>query len=256
MQEHDVQIRAVAELEAAELAVGRDGEGSRLACVALAHAGLAVAGRHVAPGQRDHLPQRDLGDGGQVIAHDHERHDPGHVRRRHVQHVGVLELTQDLHLLLEILIPDHGEPLLHVRLQRREIEWRVERAGIEQLVQQHRVTGELPGDPGARGAQAHQLGERQRPLGEQREVGAAPGHGLHDSEDPLQGRHGVGRGRDGPQQIGDEPGETGPRARVHHLDGVGIAHPLQVPPGLVRGDVSLRREDGRRRRLVEVAGPE
>ena len=67
--EHEVQVRGVAELDAAELAVGADGKAG-----AVTHSRrLAIARHQGGPGHLEHLLEHDLGDEGQLVAHLHER---------------------------------------------------------------------------------------------------------------------------------------------------------------------------------------
>jgi hypothetical protein len=64
VQEHQVEVGAVIQFNAAQLSVSDNGE-ARIPLHAFHHApGLAEPGQQIRPGQLQHLPQQDFGDFG------------------------------------------------------------------------------------------------------------------------------------------------------------------------------------------------
>ena len=167
VHEDEIEVGAVAELDAAELSVrddriGREGRvfGHRLRS--------SVACGDVAPCDRERCAHNRLRDPGEVVAHHHQRDPARDVGRRHPQDVGLLRLAQAVHLVLPVRIVEGVEALGDVLVELVGCERRIQGAGIEQLVEQHRVPSEKLADPGARGAELHELRQRHRPLREQR----------------------------------------------------------------------------------------
>src|SRR5208337_1377303 len=104
MQEHEVQIRAVAELQAAELAVSghrdvHDASG-RLLLAAVRH---PVDLRHLSPGEVHAALNDELRDIGQAIADPHQGQAPGEVGKGHRKYRDLLELPQGFDLPLRVI---------------------------------------------------------------------------------------------------------------------------------------------------------
>jgi len=70
VDKHQVQIRAVSQLDSAHLAVANNNKAG-VAQAAVRALGRSVLGHRLAPGQRQHLLQNRLGQPGQVIADFH-----------------------------------------------------------------------------------------------------------------------------------------------------------------------------------------
>ena len=84
VQEHQVQIRGIAELHAAELAVADGADAHRRAVRALAAQGRAELRGDLPPAQLHGALDDQLGDVGEAVAHLHERQHAGEIgdRRR------------------------------------------------------------------------------------------------------------------------------------------------------------------------------
>ena len=82
MNEHQVQIRAVTELQATDLAVADDDE-VRVARCAVCTERPTMTLHRVLPGQRQHLVEDRLGQPGEVIRHFHQGQRTGDLRGGH-----------------------------------------------------------------------------------------------------------------------------------------------------------------------------
>ena len=111
-------VRAMPQLDAADLAVADDDE-TRIAQAAIAALGLAVTGHRLAPGQGQHLIEDRLGQPGQVVADFHQGQVAGDLRGGYPQTVGQLEVTQSLHLLLQIVLGNARQALAQLAGQLR-----------------------------------------------------------------------------------------------------------------------------------------
>ncbi len=190
VDEHQVQVRPMARFKATDLAIADDDE-SRVAGDAVTAHGLTVAGNGLAPGQGKHLVEDGLGQPRQVVADFHQRQVATDFRGRHAQAVRQLEVTQRLHLLLQIILWYAREALAQFAGQLR-CQWRAEQAAfIEQLIEQQGVACDLLGNPWAGGAQGQQTAQGTGVLGEQDQVGRAPGHGFDQRQYPLEHQVGV-----------------------------------------------------------------
>ena len=177
VDEHQVEVRAVAQFDAADLAIADDDE-IRVAVAAVAALGRAVPGHRVPPGQRQHLIEDRLGQPGQVVADLHQRQRAGELRGGHAQAVRQLEVAQRLHLLFQIVLGNPRQPLAQFGGQLRRLGRAVQAAFIEQFVEQQREMGDLLGDQRAGRAELQQAGQRAGVLGEQHQIRRAPGHRL------------------------------------------------------------------------------
>nr|VVN20140.1 hypothetical protein PS652_04277 [Pseudomonas fluorescens] len=191
VDEHQVQVRAVTQLDPADLAVADNNE-ARVAQAAIAALGLAVPAHGLAPGQGQHLVENGFGQPGQVVADFHQRQVAGDFRSGHAQAVGQLEVAQGFHLLFEVVLGDARQPLAQLGRQFRGL-WRAEQpAFVEQFIEQQRETGDLFGDPWAGGAQGQQAAQRSRVFGEQHQVRRTPGDRFDQRQHPLQHQVRVG----------------------------------------------------------------
>ena len=101
VQEHQIEIRAVAQLDAAQLAIANDQKRRLTVITARGHAMLAG---QVLPGHGQHRFQNHFRNEGEVIAHFHQMPRTDHIRCRHVQHLGVLEDPQCFQLRLFVIL--------------------------------------------------------------------------------------------------------------------------------------------------------
>ena len=190
MDKHQVQVRTVAKLQAADLAVTNDDEPG-VAQAAVAALGLAVAGHGLAPGQGQHLVENGFGQPGQVVADFHQRQVAADFRSSYAQAMGQFEVAQRFHLLLEVVLGDTRQAFAQLTGQL----WRQGRAEqaafIEQLIKQQRVERDLLGNPWAGSAQGQQAAQGTWVFGQQHQVGRAPRHGLDQRQHPLQHQVGV-----------------------------------------------------------------
>ncbi|MNJ34097.1 hypothetical protein D3C77_287960 [compost metagenome] len=191
VDEHQIKVRAMAELDTADLAVADNNE-ARITQAAITALGLAMAGYGLAPGQGQHLVEDGFGQPGQVVADLHQRQVAGDFRGGYPQAVGQLEVTQRLHLLLEVVLGDTREPLAQFGRQLRRLGRAEQATFVEQFVQQQREAGDLLGDPRACRAQGQQTTQRPRVLGQQHQISRTPRHRFDQRQHPLQHQVRVG----------------------------------------------------------------
>ena len=253
VHEDEVEVRAVAELDAAELSIGDDRVGSERG-VSRHRRRPPVTGSDVAPCDRQRRAQHRFRDLREVVADDHQRDPARYVRRGHPQDVRLLRLAQAVHLVLAIRIVDSGEALGDVLVELVGRERLVEGARIEQLVEQDRVPAEQPRDPGARRAELHELRQCDGALREQREVDAAFRDRLDHRHHPLERRRRVALGRDGAQQIRGEAGQSLVSECIGHLERDGVPVPRDDRPCFACGGESRAFEQGHAGLFVGRAG--
>ena len=253
VHEDEVEVGAVAELDAAELAIGDDRVGCERS-VFRHRSRPSVAGGDVAPCEGQRRAQHRFRDLREVVA-DHHQGDPArYVRRGHPQDVGLLRLAQAVHLELAIRIVDGGQARGDVPVEIVGPERLVEGARIEQLVEQHRMLAEQPRDPGARRAELHELRQRDGALGQEREVGAALRDRFDHRHHPLERRRRVALRHDRAQQIGQEAGQPLPPERIGHLEIDGVPVTCEDRPRFAGGVESRLFECGHRGRFVGGGG--
>ena len=175
IDEHQVEIRGIAEFFSAKFAVGDDGE----------FGGVAVRSLEHAPALRECQIQCAVGEFGQVVGKSFDRQHPLHVLREQAENRRMMRFAQRVHLGFEVAAQAyqpgcglHGE-FLHVGL-------RVEGLLIEQFVEQDRVQGEIARRPLGRREQVCQTRQRGLRLGEQRKIAGARCDGLDEGEQALQ----------------------------------------------------------------------
>ena len=159
VDKHQIEIRAMPQLDTADLTVA-DNDEIRIADAAVSAAWRAVFAHCMAPGQGQHLIENRLSQPGQVVADLHQRQGAGNFRGSHAQTVRQLEVTQRLHLLLQILLGNAHQSLAQLGGQLGG-QRRIEQAPfIKQLIKQQREAGDLLGNPRAGGAQGQQALQR------------------------------------------------------------------------------------------------
>ena len=175
VQEHEVEIGAVAELDAAELAVGDDDHpGLRKNAVGRSVARRAVPGHDLVPGQVESLSCDQLRNVRETIAHLHHGQPARQIGHRYAKHGGPLELPQQVDLPFGIRRVGTGHPCAQVVLQLAARRRGLEQPLVEQFVEQQRKRRDLVGEKLRLGTQLDQALARDLVLVEQREINGAP----------------------------------------------------------------------------------
>src|SRR5215471_1950249 len=104
VQEHEVEVRGITELHAAELAVADRTHVHRTHRLPLAAAGHAELRGDLPPAELHRALDDQLGNIGEPVAHVHERQQVGEVGHRDAEQGGALELPQSFDLLLGIVL--------------------------------------------------------------------------------------------------------------------------------------------------------
>ena len=229
VEEDEIEIGGVPELLAAKLPVADYGKARH----------LAVAGAQ-APGHAEHLLEHYACEIAQMIAQRLDRQHARQVLRDEAHGMRVLEVPQDVHLLLGV---SRGGVHLHAQLagRGRPVRRGVERARVQQLVEQDRMGSQVLGNPGAG---AHHRGEprqRLRVFLEQREICAAARDALEQADQPLEGDVGVLPGGGGLDRERHQPVEQR-LARGRHLPVA--ARRTHVPQPLLDGAGIAEAEPG------------
>ena len=172
VQEHEVEIRPVAELEAAELAVagGRNLDDPRRAVVFSAARDPVHRG-HLGPGEVHAALHDELRDVGKPIAHLHQRQPLGQVRKSHRERGDPLKDAQRLDLAFGIVRPQPLRARGQLAAESRARGQLIERLRIDQLVEQQGKIGDLARQKAADRAHVDEPIERRGLLLEQRQVG-------------------------------------------------------------------------------------
>ena len=160
---------------------------------------MALGGH--APGAAHHAVHQRFGGIAEVIADHHQRDGAGNIGRRDPQYIGLLELAQRDHERFRVVHIDTVElarQFVPQLLARQRV---VERARVQQLIQQQRMPGDGMADPGARGGQLDQLLPRRGIFRQQGQIDVAAGDGLDHFEDAFQRRDGRLRARRGADQL-------------------------------------------------------
>ena len=185
VDKYQIQIRTMAQLDTPQLAVA-DNNKILSTATAVAAQRLAVARYQVAPRQLQYVLEDDFGDQRQIIAHLHQRQSLGGFGGGNTQHMGQPKIAQRVHMTLEV-IPFQAQHLLTQSVaQGALVRHPVEPGDIVQLIQQHRVTGELVGDPGTGGTEYAQLLPRHLVLHQQHQIGGAAQHRLKQWQQALE----------------------------------------------------------------------
>src|ERR1700683_492420 len=171
VQKHEIEIRAVAELQAAELAVTSHGDLHDASVrVAVAAVRYPVDLRHLSPSEIHAALNDEFGNVGEPVADRHQRQASGEVRERHRKYRDLLELPQSLDLPFRII---GGQPLgargqfTGKTCARGDL---IEGFGVDQLVEQQGKIGDLTRQEAAYAAAVDQTIERRRLFLQQREI--------------------------------------------------------------------------------------
>ena len=149
MQKNNIQVRAIAKLQAAKFPVGNDTE-LRLTQFAMQHvSGWSIAFQQMIPGQLHNFFQHCLGNESEMITDLLNRHAGNDIGCRHMQYTGSPELAQLVHLLLKIIRRQACQLYFQHTLQAGLVQRIVQRPRVQQLVQQYRVLRQQRGDPAA-----------------------------------------------------------------------------------------------------------
>ncbi len=265
VEKNQVQIGGIAELLPAELAVA-DHREARLGAVRLPHR---------LPGEAQDLLENDAGKIAQVVAQGFERQPSRQVLGNEPHGVHVLEVPQRVQLPLGFT---GGIRQLGLQLAggERPVGSGVQRAHVEQFVEEDRVLGEVLRHPRTRAHHCRELLERPRVLFEQGEVGAAPADRIQQVEHALECRVRIalgGRSLDRRRNQAVEPrlARGGylavASARVHGLQpfgdrlspAVSQRRELGADPGRIVGQIpemgeGMRRVGRRGEDVLEMAG--
>ncbi|SAI57532.1 Uncharacterised protein [Bordetella ansorpii] len=179
-QEHQVQVRGVAQFLAAQLAVGDHGE-ARL------RIGNPVDQRPQAPHR---LGQQHVGQGGQLVGQAFHRQFAFQVLRQQLEAGLALHVAHQVHLAFDVGIAARQYAGVEVgrqlARQLREIQGLEQGAPIDQAVQQQRMLRQVLRGPGAGRHHAGHAGQGVGVFGQQRQIGAA----LRDGLDQVHQAHG------------------------------------------------------------------
>ena len=146
-----------------------------------------MAADQVGEGHIHHMVQHHFGNPGQVITHLHQGQGALELRRGYSQHMGLLEVTQRLHLFFQVFVGNAQHLLAQVVLQLFLGRRAVQAFGVKQFVQQQRRFRQQAGNPGAVATQAHQLRKRAGVFHQQHHVGGAAQNGLDQLQYPVEG---------------------------------------------------------------------
>ena len=135
VNEHQVQVRGIAQLQSTQLAITDDSE-IRVTGRTIRTSRITMTADQVGEGYIDHMVQHHLGNPGQVIAHFHQRQGSVQLGRRYPKDMRLLEVPQGLHLLFQVLKGNPQHLLAQVVFQLRLGRGMVEAFCVQQLVQQ------------------------------------------------------------------------------------------------------------------------
>ena len=183
VQEHQIQIRGVAELHAAELAVADGADAHRRAAAPPRRTSARRTARVICR-QASSMRTLDdeLGDVGEAVAHLHERQRAGEVGDRHTEQRRALELPQRLDLLLRIVLAQLLQARLEIARELGAIGQLRQQPLVDQLIEQQRMGGDLlrRGSPRAGTARTSRA-RAARVLLQQRKIGRALADRLDDA---------------------------------------------------------------------------
>ena len=163
VQKDEVEVRGVAELLSAQLAVADYREARRA---------FEMPAAQLAPDLLQRDLQDQVGERGQVVGEPLDAEQSGQILREQPEHLRLVHLAQQVHAALGVALV-RGEPGTQLSREGVELGRRVKQAIVEQLVEQQRMARHELGRP-ARGADdPRDALERLRILGQQGEVGGA-----------------------------------------------------------------------------------
>jgi hypothetical protein len=121
-----------------------------------------------------------------MVAQCFERQFAREILREQSEGVGVLEVPQDIHLPLDITAV-FGEPWFKRAGERRQVERRVQRAGVEQLVEQDGILAQIVRGPAVGRRELGNGGEAVRIFEQKGEIGFAPADAFDQPEQIVGG---------------------------------------------------------------------
>ena len=163
VQKDDVEVRGIAELLAAQLAVADHRKARRA---------FEMPAAQLAPDLLQRDREKQVRQRGQVVGEPLDAEQPGQILREQPEHLRLVHLAQQIHAALGVALV-RGELGTQLSREGVEVRRRVKQSIVEQLVEQQRVARHELGRP-ARGADdPRDALERMRILGQQGEVGGA-----------------------------------------------------------------------------------
>jgi len=184
VEEDEVEVGGVAELLAAELAVGDHREARP----------LAVSRRHLRPDRAERGVEHQIRRLRKMVGEPLDGEQAREVLREQSKDERLVLLAQHVHLPLRVARGVGEQPLQRAR-ELGPVGRRVQHAVVEQLVEQQRVPRDELGGPAGGGDHARDPLQRLRMLGEQREIRGAARDGLDQIEAARERRIGVGAAR-------------------------------------------------------------
>ncbi len=142
MQEYEIEVRRVAELHSAKLAVAHHADAHRPA------AGTLTAHRHtelrgnLPPTELNRVLDDDLRDLGEPVAHTHHRYPPGEIGHGHAEDRKALEMTQRFDLALGIVVIQLLESRARLVFETRAT-GQLRQTLVNELVEKQRMGGNL-----------------------------------------------------------------------------------------------------------------
>ena len=133
-----------------------------------------------------HAAQQHFRHGGQGIADLHQRTQPEQIRGGNAQHLGMPELPKRFKLRFFIFQRQPVEGLIQLGIQILGGDPGIKQRGVQQFIQQYRVAGQPLGCPRASRTQQDQLMASLWVLPQQRQIGSASQHGLHQRKNAGQ----------------------------------------------------------------------
>ena len=180
INEHDVQIAAVAQLLAAQLAVGNDGELRR----------VAVAVFQVLPAPVGGDGKHGFGQCAQVVGHELDTQCAFQIARQGAEHLGVVGAAQQVQAGFFVLFAgalQGGAALVQLLGKYRGVEALVQQRFTAQFVDHAGVLQQVAGGPLGRAQQAQQALMHGGALQQQREITFTPQQRLNPAKQAQGG---------------------------------------------------------------------
>ena len=181
VDKHNVQVAAVAQLQAAELAVGNDGQ---LGLV-------AVAGFQADPAPVGAGAQHRLRQGTQVVGHLLHRQPAFNVSHQRAEHLGMVGAAQKVQQVFFIVLATGGErlkALRQFRLEGRRIKALAEHGVAGKLVNHPRMGLQIARRPARSAQDPQQALLHQRPFVQQGQIAFAAQQRLHPIHEAHTGQ--------------------------------------------------------------------
>ncbi len=175
VQEHQVEVGGIAELLAAQLAVGDHGE--------FRFRQMPVRQRQ--PDRLQRLRHQDIGQAGQVVGQLLDADGAFQVLCQQAQLLRMMQLAQ--HVELAFGVAGGGRQLrFAIGAEGRPVGRRGQRAIVQQFVEQQRMAGQVLGRPVAGAHHPDHPLERLRIFGQESQVGGAARDGLEKIQQPAE----------------------------------------------------------------------